>query len=193
MEAKELNSLIASIERLRWQIDTAFEDNGGELTDELQEQLDVHEELLALLQEDGIDALGRWLKGVQDRKAALKAEKDTINRHIEACSATEDYIRKQVRKALDLLGKDKVKGECYSFTSNDSRVVSADTEQVKALYYDKAVAAIREAGIPEYIGLSLRASSTAVPEGQELPDIFTVTVTPTTTFRKPKAAKEVAE
>lgn len=184
------NELIASIERLRWQIDTAFEDNGGELTEELQEQLDVHEDLLALLQENGIDDLGRWLKGVQDRKAALKAEKDTILRHINACDATEDYIRKQVRKALDLLGQDKAKGECYSFTSNDSRVVTADTEQVKALYYDKAVNAIREAGIPAYIGISLRASSSAVPEGQELPEIFQVTVTPTTTFRKPRADKE---
>lgn len=193
METKKVNELIANLERLRWQLDTAYEDNGGEITEELAEQEDIKEQLLEVLREDGIDALGRWLKGVQDKKATLKAEKDTISRHIEACDATVDYIRQQVRKALDLLGQDKAKGECYSFTSNDSRVVTADTDAVKALYYEKAVAAIREAGIPDYIGISLRASSTAVPEGQELPEIFQVTVTPTTTFRKPKAAKEVAE
>lgn len=193
MNAKETNATIASLESLRWHLDQAFEENGGELTEELQEQLDMQEDLRALLEADGIDALGRWLKSVQDRGAALKSEKDTITRHIDACKATEDYIRQQVRRALDLLGQDKAKGECYSFTANDSRIVTADTEAVKALYYEKAVAAIREAGIPEYIGLSLKASSTAVPEGAELPDIFKVEVKATTTFRKPKATKEVQD
>lgn len=193
METKKVNELIANLERLRWQLDTAYEDNGGEITEELAAQEDIKEQLLEVLREDGIDALGRWLKGVQDRAAALKAEKDTLSRHIEACKATEDYIRQQVRKALDLLGTDRAKGECYSFTANDSRTVTADTDAVKALYLDKALAAIREAGIPEYIGISLKASSSAVPEGSELPDIFKVEVKATTTFRKPKAAKEVQE
>lgn len=193
MNAKDTNKLIASLESLRWHLDTAYEENGGEITEELAEQEDIKEQLLQVLQEDGIDALGRWLKSVQDRAAALKSEKDTISRHIEACKATEDYIRQQVRKALDLLGQEKAKGECYSFTANDSRTVTADNEAVKALFYEKAITAIREAGIPEYIGISLKASSSAVPEGEELPDIFTVKVTPTTTFRKPRATKEVAE
>lgn len=190
MKVKEINAAIASLEALAWHLDNELVENGGEVTEEIQNQLDIQEDLLALLDGEGIDSLGRWLKQVQDRKAALKAEKDTIARHIDACTATEDYIRQQVRKALDLLGKDKAKGECYSFTANDSRQVTADNDAVKALYAEKVEHAIREAGVPGYISVSLRASSSAVPEGEELPDIFKVTITPTTTFRKPRASKE---
>ena len=190
MNNKDINAILSEFASLDWHLQEAFEENGGEITPELEAQLDQQENLRALLEGDGIDALGRWLKSVQDRATALKAEKDSIARQIQACDKTVNYIREQIRKVLDTIGTDKAKGTCYSFTASDSWKVEADKALLKELYQAKALAAIHAAGIPEYVGVSLTASSTAVPEGEQLPEIFTVTESKTVTFRKPKATKD---
>lgn len=190
MDNKEINAALAALGSLGYQLENAFMENGGEVTEELQAQLDQQENLRLLLEGEGIDSLGRWLKSVQDRAAALKAEKDAIARRIAACAKTEEYVKFQIRQILDATGKDAAKGTCYSFTRNDSRKVEADKALLKVLYYEKATAAIHAAGIPECVTVTLGASSTAVPEGAELPEFFNVTESRTVTFRKPRAGKD---
>lgn len=189
MDNKAINEALAHLASLEWHIDNELADNGGEITDEIQEGIDISEDIRALLQDEGVDSLGRWLKAVQDKKATLKAEKDAILRKIKAAEETESYVRQQVRRVLDALGIDKAKGNCYSFTASDSRTITADTEKVKSLFADKVEKAIRSAGVPDYIGVTLRAISSAVHEGEPLPEVFSVEETATTTFRKPRASK----
>lgn len=193
MNNKQINEAIFELDRISWELDEAFAENGGEITDDLQNSLDQRENLRILLENEGIDSLGRWMKSVEDRKAALKAEKDTISRKMAACDNTIDYIKRQLRSLMDLLGIDKAKGSSYSFTPCDSHKVEADKAMLKELFQAKALEAIHAAGIPECVGVSLTASSTAVPEGQKLPDFFTVTDTKTVTFRKPAKAKKEEE
>ena len=193
MNNKQINEAIFELDRISWELDEAFAENGGEITDDLQNSLDQRENLRILLENEGIDSLGRWMKSVEDRKAALKAEKDTISRKMAACDNTIDYIKRQLRSLMDLLGMDKAKGSSYSFTPCDSHKVEADKAMLKELFQAKALEAIHAAGIPECVGVSLTASSTAVPEGEELPAFFTVTDTKTVTFRKPAKPKKEEE
>lgn len=192
MNNKDINAALAELSRLQWALDDAFAENGGEITEELEGMLDQVENVRVLLESEGIDSLGRWLKGVEDRKKALKAEKDAIDRQMKGCDKTIDFIKHQVRLVLDMTGRDSAKGTCYSFVASNSRTVDTDKELLKELYLEKAVNAIHEAGIPQYVGVSLTASVSAVPQDEELPEIFKPVEDNTVTFRKPRETKKNA-
>ena len=66
MNAQEIKATLAEINRKKYELEAALEENGGELTPELLESLEILEDLKALLAGDGVDDLGRWLKSVQD-------------------------------------------------------------------------------------------------------------------------------
>ena len=79
----KVTELIQKISRLKWEMEIALEENGGELTPELLETQECIEEMKGLLSGEGIDALGRWLKGVQDEIASRKAEADAAARRLK--------------------------------------------------------------------------------------------------------------
>ena len=193
MNNKQINEAIFELDRISWELDEALSENGGELTDDLQNSLDQRANLRLLLENEGIDSLGRWMKSIEDRKATLAAEKEKISQKMKACDNTIDYIKRQLRSIMDLLGIDKAKGTLYTFKPCDSHKVEADKAMLKELFQAKAREATHAAGIPECVGVSLTASSKAVPEGEQLPAFFTVTDTATVTFLKPAKAKKEEE
>jgi hypothetical protein len=65
-----------------------------------------------------------------------------------------------------------------------------DKDAIKARWQEVAEQALRAAGIPSYITVKLDAAVSAVPEGEDLPDVFTQSRRQSVTFRKPKASKE---
>ena len=175
-------------------LEDLYIENEGEVTEETEQAEAEISGLQELLSGEGIDMLGGWLKAKEDRKKALKAEKDYITRQMTAIDGTIDFIKDKITEVLKKTGKDKVKGERgYSFTASHSVKTEVDKDVLKALYADKVEEAIRAAHIPAYVGVSLTASSTkasefGVLEGDE--EIFTTTEKDTVTFRKPKASKE---
>ena len=88
-------------------------------------------------------------------------------------------------------GQEKVKGDRgYSFTAITSTKTEVDKDVLKYNYDFKVEQAIRAAGIPDYVGFSLTASSTkakeiGVQEGDE--DLFVTTEKPSVRFTKPRA------
>ena len=193
MDNKEINAALAALGSLGYQLENAFMENGGEVTEELQAQLDQQENLRLLLEGEGIDSLGRWLKSVQDRAAALKAEKDAIARRIAACAKTEEYVKFQIRQILDATGKDAAKGTCYSFTPYVSRSYIVEKEQLRERYAATVEQAIRAAGVPEYVGVSLTASGAKATELGLLDEdasLIAVDNRQTVKFLKPRASKE---
>ena len=194
MEYKELNKVLADLDQAMIALKDKYIENEGEITEETESLEDQVSCLKELLTKEGVDLLGGWLKAKEDRKKALKAEKDYITRQMTAIDGTIDFIKDKITEVLKKTGKDKVKGERgYSFTASHSVKTEVDKDVLKALYADKVEEAIRAAHIPAYVGVSLTASSTkasefGVLEGDE--EIFTTTEKDTVTFRKPKASKE---
>lgn len=194
MDYSLFTQILSDLDRKMDALEDLYIENEGEVTEETEQAEAEISGLQELLSGEGIDMLGGWLKAKEDRKKALKAEKDYITRQMTAIDGTIDFIKDKITEVLKKTGKDKVKGERgYSFTASHSVKTEVDKDVLKALYADKVEEAIRAAHIPAYVGVSLTASSTkasefGVLEGDE--EIFTTTEKDTVTFRKPKASKE---
>ena len=194
MEYKELQQALSQLEEVMNNLEELYILNEGECTEE-SERMEVEVDTLkGLLSGDGIDMLGRWLKSKEDRKKALKAEKDYITRQMASIDKGIEYIKSMINKVMVATGLEKVKGDRgYSFATTTSTKTDINKDVLKALYADKVEEAIRSAHIPAYVGVTLTASSTkatelGVVEGDE--DIFVTMSKPSVRFGKPKANTE---
>lgn len=194
MEYKELQQALSQLEEVMNNLEELYIVNEGECTEE-SERMEVEVDTLKeLLSGDGIDMLGRWLKSKEDRKKALKAEKDYITRQMASIDKGIEYIKSMINKVMVATGLEKVKGDRgYSFATTTSTKTDINKDVLKALYADKVEEVIRSAHIPAYVGVTLTASSTkatelGVVEGDE--DIFVTMSKPSVRFGKPKANTE---
>lgn len=193
-----IKETIAEIARAKWTLETALEDNGGELTPELLEASDTLEEMKSLLAGEGIDELGRWMKSVQDEIAARKAEADAAARRVKNLKGYEDYVKGLIGQAMDLLdlptnkaGEKVAKGSFYGFKRTTSTKSSVDQESLEEYYLPEIVDVLSHAGIPSFIHIQLKATATELREyGGEAMDFLKETDTPALSFTKPRAAKE---
>lgn len=189
MQYKDIQDALFALARATYDLEDMYIENDGEITD-ATEELEAQKSALAeLLNGDGVDSLGRWLKSKEDELKTFKAEKDAVSRRIKSVENTIDFIKTKIHEIMDLTGCEKVKGIFYSFTPTVSTTTKADTAALRERYQEQATQAIHAAGIPEWVTLTLGASISLVPEGQETPDIFTTTTKDTVRFTKPRAGK----
>ena len=194
MDYKELNKVLADLDQAMATLEETYIENEGEVTEETEQMEQEISGLQELLTKDGIDLLGAWLKAKEDRKKSLKAEKDYITRQMAAIDETIDFIKTKVNQVLVATGQEKVKGDRgYSFTATTSTKTEVDKDALKRAYEIPVLEAIRAAGVPVYVGVTLTASSTKAAEvglqdGDE--DIFVTTEKPSVRFTKPRASKE---
>lgn len=193
MTYKEIEAALAALEEATFFLIEEYEENGGEVTESTEQQEQEIELLKDLLEHDGIDSLGRWLKSKEDKVKTLKAERDSINRQMKAEEASIEFIKSKITYCLDAIGKDKVKGNCYSFARTISHKTEVDKEILEQKYGARA-RHLLETILPEWVSFSLNASVKAIPSDwdDELPSEFRVTETPSCRFTKPRASKEVA-
>ena len=190
--------LIDQIARAKWELETALEENGGELTPELLEASDTLDEMKALLAGEGIDDLGRWLKSVQDEVAARKAEADAAARRLKNAKAYEDHVKGIIGQAMDLLdldtnknGEKVAKGSFYGFKRTTSNKSSVKQDDLDAHYLEIAQVGARMNGLPDYINVVLKTTTTELREaGGNALDFLEETSTPAISFTKPRASKE---
>lgn len=194
MDYSLFTQVLSDLDRKMDALEDLYIENEGEVTEETEQAEAEISGLQELLSGEGIDMLGGWLKAKEDRKKALKAEKDYITRQMTAIDGTIDFIKDKITEVLKKTGKDKVKGERgYSFTASHSVKTEVDKDVLKKNYEDKVEKAIREAGVPAYVGVSLTASCSKVgDDGLSACDenLFVTSEKDTVTFRKPKASKE---
>lgn len=184
MNTKEL---IANINRTKYELETALEENGGELTEELLAQADALEDMKALLAGEGIDDLGRWLKAVQDETAALKAEADAAARRLKNHKSYEEYIKFLIGQALDAIGTEKAKGNYYGFTRTTSTKSSVNTEALDEVYLPEIMNALGN-HLPTWLHITLKSTTTELREaGGDALAFLEEDTTPALRFNKPRA------
>ena len=194
MDYKEMNQVLADLDQAMVTLEETYIENEGEVTEETEQMEAQISGLKELLTGEGIDLLGGWLKAKEDRKKSLKAEKDYITRQMAAIDESIEFIKTKVNQILVATGQEKVKGaRGYSFAATISSKTEVDKDVLKRCYGDLVEDAIRKAGVPAYIGVSLTASSTkakeeGVQDGDE--EIFVTTEKPSVRFTKPRASKE---
>lgn len=194
MDYSLFTQVLSDLDRKMDALEDLYIENEGEVTEETEQAEAEISGLQELLSGEGIDMLGGWLKAKEDRKKALKAEKDYITRQMTAIDGTIDFIKDKITEVLKKTGKDKVKGERgYSFTASHSVKTEVDKDELKRIYADRVEQALRAADIPEYITVTLGASVKAFEgSAHDVEDwcIFNTVEKDTVTFRKPKASKE---
>ena len=190
MNNKDINAALAALEEASFLLEEEYEMNGGEVTEETEAQEEYIESLKALLEDEGIDSLGRWLKGKEDLIKTLKAERDSVTRQIKKTEEGIEYIKTQIFNVLTALGKEKVKGTFYSFAPTISRKTEVDKEILEEKYLG-IVNNTLEQILPPWVSYKLSASIKAVPgDMEEMPSEFKVVETPSCKFVKPRAKKE---
>ena len=103
-----------------------------EITEETAEKEDQVEAIKTLLNGEGIDSLGRWMKAKEDERDTLKAEKAAIDRRLKAVNNTLDYIKFQVGQVLRATGCEKAKGLAYGFSVATSTKNAVNQEALDA-------------------------------------------------------------
>ena len=191
MNNREINAALAALNEATFLLEEEYEMNGGEVTEDTEAQEAQIESIKALLEDEGIDSLGRWLKSKEDFIKTLKAERDSVNRQIKKTEDGIEYIKSQIYQVLTAIGKDKVKGSLgYSF----SPVISKKTEVDKEILEEKYLGMVNQAlerVLPPWVTYKISASVKAIPTDMEyLPREFKVVETPTCKFTKPRAKKE---
>ena len=190
MDYKELQDILSTLDYTAYKLESLYVENEGEVTDETELLEGQVEAMKTLLNGEGVDFLGRWLKGKEDKKKAIKAEKDYLTRQMEAIDKTVDFIKAKIREVMVATGCEKVKGELgYSFATSTSKTTEADKDLLREMYQAKVDAAL-DGILPADVTVTLSASVSKVAEGSELPEYYTRTETPTVKFTKPRAAKE---
>ena len=191
MTSREIDGLLDRMRQLTGDLEAMYIENGGEVTP-ATEAADAEIGAIAeTLLTEGVDSLGRWLRSKQDEAAAVKAEQDYLARRKKSVENTVDYIKAKITEVMAATGRTKVKGDLgYAFAAYDAVRTTVDADRLSEEYGAAVEKAVRDAGIPEWVTVKLEASVTLVPEGQELPDVFDRSVTPTVRFTKPRAAKE---
>lgn len=190
MNNRDITAALAALEEASFILEEEYMENGGEVTEETKSQEEYIESLKALLEDEGIDSLGRWLKSKEDLIKTLKAERDSVNRQIKKTEEGIEYIKTQIFNVLTALGKERVKGTFYSFAPTISRKTEVDKDILEEKYLAIVNNALEQI-LPPWVSYKLSASIKAVPgDMEEMPSEFKVVETPSCKFVKPRAKKE---
>lgn len=190
MDYKELQDILSTLEYTSYKLEETYVENEGEVTEETELMEGEITAMKTLLNTEGVDLLGRWLKGKEDRKKALKAEKDFLTRQMEAIDKTIEFIKSQMFKVMVATGQEKIKGDLgYTFATAISTKTEVDKDLLRE-YYQEAVENALKDILPADVSVTLTASVSKVEEGADLPNYYNRTETPTIRFTKPRAKKE---
>ena len=189
MNTHEINEALHALTEHFQELENAYVENGGEVTEETASMEDHIAEIQEMLLDGGVDSLGRWLKAKEDQKAALKDEKAKIDRMMKATDRTIDYIKELIDTILFSCGQEQAKGLLYSFKRTVSTTHTANTELIEERWYEKVEEAAKIAGLPVWLKVKVSPSWSLVPAGVET-DEFTTVTKQTVTFRKPSKSKE---
>lgn len=190
MKYAEIQDKLFELARVTYELEELYIENDGEVT-EATEELERQKAVIAdLLNGEGLDDLGRWLKSKEDEIKTFKAEKDAVTRKIKSVENTIEFVKSTINTVMRATGCEKAKGVYYSFTPTVSTTTKADANILKERYQEAANKAVHEAGIPDYVTVKLDASVSLVPEGEDIPDVFVVTKKDTVRFTKPRSSKE---
>ena len=185
-----MENAVSVLQATTYRLEERYVENEGEVTEETEQMEAEIEALKFLLNGEGVDYLGRWLKSKEDRKKALKAEKDYITRQMESVDKTITFIKEKIRQLMDATGCERVKGEYgYSFATFDSVKTEVDKDLLNTYYLARVQEAVKEI-LPADVTITLGASVSKLEDGEILPDYYKVTETPSIRFTKPRAKKE---
>ncbi len=189
MTHQEIQNAIAQLGSAMRDLEEAYIENGGEVTEDTElKEMNVTA-IQDLLTTEGVDSLGRWLKSKQDEILTAKAEKAAAEARIRSLQKSEAYIKDMIGYVLRVTGQEKVKGAFYGFSQAESSKSTVVMDKVNEDWLLTVEAAARAAGLPPCIDVELKTTTTRLKEEGYL-NYVDVEVAESVRFSKPRAAKE---
>ena len=186
---QELQEQLSRLVRLAEERENRLIENEGLVTPDIEAIEKEIDFVNSFLQGPGIDDLGRWMKATEDKINTYKAEKAAADRKVKAAQNTLDFIKAKIAEVMTMTGMDKAKGSFYSFTKYVSEKSSVNQEELDRLYLAIVTSAAREAGLPDYVDVQLKTTTTALKEA-DATDLIEVATGDAVRFTKPRNAKE---
>ena len=188
MNYKDIQDSLGTLARLSEELEDQYIENEGEVTPEA-EALEAEKDAVAhLLQNDGIDALGRWLKLKEDEVKMWKAEKASADRKVKSAQNTVEFIKAKICEVMAATGMEKAKGNYYSFSKYVSEKSAVNYEDIERVWGPQVYAALQEIGFPGWLEINFKTTTTALKEAGEEEFIDTTTAY-AVRFTKPRVEK----
>lgn len=189
MKYKDIQDALATLARLSELLEEQYVENEGEVTEATEEMEARKAAIQDLLQNDGIDSLGRWLKVREDEAQMWKAEKDAAARAEKAAKNSIAFVKAKIAEVMKATGMEKAKGTFYSFTPYVSEKSAVNQDELDKAYLDIASSAAHAAGLPAYVDVVLKTTTTALKEWGAT-DFIETSTADAVRFTKPRGTKE---
>lgn len=189
MTYKDIQDALATLNRLSVELEDQYIENEGEVAEATEEMEARKAAVQDLLQNEGIDALGRWLKTKEDEVKMWKAEKAAADRKVKSAQNTVDFVKAKIAEVMAMTGMDKAKGAYYSFSKYVSEKAAVNQDELDRLYLDIATSAARAAGLPDFVDVQLKTTTTVLKEA-DATELLDITTGDAVRFTKPRGAKE---
>ncbi len=189
MTYKDIQDALATLNRLSLELEDQYIESEGEVTEATEEMEARKAAVKDLLQNEGIDALGRWLKTKEDEVKMWKAEKAAADRKVKSAQNTVDFVKAKIAEVMVMTGMDKAKGAYYSFSKYVSEKSNVDQDELDRIWLDVATSAAHAAGLPDYVDVVLKTTTTALKDAEATEFIQTSTAD-AVRFTKPRGGKE---
>ena len=195
MDYKEMQQVLVNLNQAMITLEDNYIESEGEVTEQTEQMEAEISGLRELLTTEGVDLLGGWLKAKEDKKKALKAEKDYITRQMAAIDKTIDFIKVKVNEVMCATGQDKIKGDRgYAFAATMSTKSEVRKDALDECYLDMVRRAAWENGLPTWVDVQLKTTATEIKNASEVDpeamEFLEETTTPSVRFTKPRATKE---
>ena len=105
MHYKDIQTALATLARLSYELEDKYIENEGEITEETEALEEQKAAISDLLSGEGIDTLGRWLKSKEDELKTYKAEKDAAARRMKSIDNTIDFVKSKITEVMNANGQ----------------------------------------------------------------------------------------
>lgn len=137
-------------------IEALLEENGGEITPEIEEALTLTAEALPRK----VDGYGVLIRQFAAAEAACDAEIKRLQGLKKTAQNAQRGMKDRILYAMQTFGYDKLAGETTKFSTRKSTAVEVDDDTLLAAYRDKIEAFA--ASLPAWLNLEVKVSKTAI-------------------------------
>lgn len=137
-------------------IEALLEENGGEITPEIEEALTLTAEALP----KKVDGYGVLLRQFAAAEAACDAEIKRLQGLKKTAQNAQRGMKDRILYAMQTFGYDKLAGETTKFSTRSSKAVEIDEETLLARYREKLAEFV--ATLPDWLNLEVKVSKTAI-------------------------------
>jgi len=135
-------------------LEDRLEENGGELTPEIEALFDSTSTVLA----EKVDGINHVIRQFKADEAALDAEIKHFQAKKKTAQNAQKGIREYVLRQMEFAGLDRLAGQTCKVAVTTSAALEVDEDTIRAQYADQIAAA--QALLPDWLRVEVKVSKT---------------------------------